>query len=65
MATPVKIIPTLHGKTAKTFLERAEKLERRSEELRLQGKTPHPASIYTDSEEAAYIRMMRKSGMPL
>ena len=63
MATPVKIIPTLHGEAARIFLERAEAMERRSEELRLQGKTPKP--FFTESEERAYIEMMKRSGMPL
>ncbi|MBR1880721.1 MAG: hypothetical protein IJ804_08270, partial [Prevotella sp.] len=37
MATPVKIIPTLHGEAARAFIERAEKRER----------NPHPTPIYT------------------
>ena len=65
MATPVKIIPTLHGEAARMFLDRAEAVERRSEELRLQGKNPRPAPIYNEREEQAYIKMMKESGMPL
>ena len=36
MATPVKIIPTLHGEAARTFIERAEERERnlRTEAIR-------------------------------
>jgi hypothetical protein len=55
MATPVKIIPTLHGETAKAFIERAEERER----------NPRNISIYTESEERAYLDMMKRSGMPL
>ena len=55
MATPVKIIPTLHGETARTFIERAEEHER----------NPRNISIYTESEERAYLDMMKRSGMPL
>ena len=28
MATPIKIIPTLHGESARRFIERAEEVER-------------------------------------
>ena len=55
MATPVKIIPTLHGETARAFIERAEERER----------NPRNISIYTESEERAYLDMMKRSGMPL
>ena len=41
MATPVKIIPTLHGEAARAFIERAEERER----------NPHPTPIYTESEK--------------
>ena len=49
MATPVKIIPTLHGEAARAFIERAEERER----------NPHP------TEKKAYYRMLKESGMPL
>lgn len=65
MATQVKIIPTLHGEAARMFLDRAEALERRWEELRLQGKNPRPVPTYNEREEQAYIKMMKESGMPL
>ena len=55
MATPVKIIPTLHGEAARTFIERAEERER----------NPHPTPIYTESEKKAYYRMLKESGMPV
>ena len=55
MATPVKIIPTLHGEAARAFIERAEERER----------NPHPTPIYTESEKKAYYRMLEESGMPL
>lgn len=55
MATPVKIIPTLHGEAARAFIERAEVRER----------NPHPTPIYTESEKKAYYRMLEESGMPL
>jgi len=55
MATPVKIIPTLRGEAARVFLERAEERER----------NPHPTRIYNDSEERAYVEMLKRSGMPL
>ena len=35
MATPVKIIPTLHGEAARAFIERAEERER----------NPHPTPM--------------------
>ena len=54
MATPVKIIPTLHGEAARAFIERAEERERNLH-------TP----IYTESEKEAYYRMLKESGMPL
>ena len=55
MATPVKIIPTLHGEAARAFIERAEERER----------NPHPTPIYTESEKEAYYRMLKESGMPV
>jgi hypothetical protein len=55
MATPVKIIPTLHGETARVFIERAEERERNPRNIR----------VYTESEERAYLDMMKRSGMPL
>ena len=55
MATPVKIIPTLYGETARAFIERAEERER----------PPSNISVYTESEERAYLDMMKRSGMPL
>ena len=55
MATPVKIIPTLHGEAASAFIERAEERER----------NPHPTPIYTESEKEAYYRMLKESGMPV
>ncbi|MBR3472247.1 MAG: hypothetical protein IKH22_06645 [Prevotella sp.] len=55
MATPIKIIPTLHGEAAKAFIERAEERER----------NPRNISIYTESEEKAFVQMMKESGMPL
>ena len=55
MATPVKIIPTLHGESARRFIERAEESER----------NPHPTPIYTESGKVAYYRMLKESGMPL
>ena len=55
MATPVKIIPTLHGESARRFIERAEERER----------NPRNIVIYTEGEEKAYIKMMTESGMPL
>ena len=55
MATPVKIIPTLHGEAARAFIERAEEHER----------NPRNIVIYTEAEERAYIEMMKRSGMPL
>ncbi len=55
MATPVKIIPTLHGEAARAFIERAEERER----------NPHPTPIYTESEKEAYYRMLEESGMPV
>ncbi|MBP3788829.1 MAG: hypothetical protein J6I52_04330 [Prevotella sp.] len=55
MATPVKIIPTLHGEAARAFIERAEERER----------NPRNIVIYTEEEERAYIKMMKESGMPL
>jgi len=42
MATPVKIIPTLHGEAARAFIERAEEHER----------NPHPTPIYTEPKRA-------------
>jgi hypothetical protein len=54
MATPVKIIPTLHGESARKFMERAEERER----------NPRNISIYTEEEEKAYIKMITESGMP-
>lgn len=53
MATPVKIIPTLHGESARAFIERAEERER----------NPRHISVYTESEERSYLNMLRKSGM--
>ena len=55
MATPVKIIPTLHGEAARAFIERAEEHER----------NPRNIVIYNEEEERAYIKMMKESGMPL
>ena len=55
MATPVKIIPTLHGEAAKAFIERAEERER----------NPRHISVFTEEDERAYIKMMKESGMPL
>ena len=55
MATPVKIIPTLHGESARAFIERAEEHER----------NPRNIVIFTEKEERAYIEMMKRSGMPL
>ena len=55
MATPVKIIPTLHGETARLFIERAEERE----------QNPRTISVYTESEERAYLEMMKRSGMSL
>jgi len=55
MATPVKIIPTLHGESARRFIERAEERER----------NPRNIVIFTDAEERAYVKMMKRSGMPL
>ncbi|MCR4918759.1 MAG: hypothetical protein K5928_02950 [Prevotella sp.] len=55
MATPVKIIPTLHGEAARTFIERAEERER----------NPRNIVIFNEKEERAYIEMMKRSGMPL
>ncbi|MBR6188230.1 MAG: hypothetical protein IKQ59_04645 [Prevotella sp.] len=40
MATPIKIIPTLHGESARRFIERAEEVERNPQNVR----------IYSDSE---------------
>jgi hypothetical protein len=55
MATPVKIIPTLRGEAARTFIERAEERER----------NPRHIVIFNEKEERAYIEMMKRSGMPL
>ena len=55
MATPVKIIPTLHGEAARAFIERAEERER----------NPRNIVIFNEKEERAYIEMMKRSGMPL
>ena len=55
MATPVKIIPTLHGEAARAFIERAEERER----------NPRHISVFTEEDERAYIKMMKESGMPL
>ena len=55
MATPIKIIPTVTGESARVFLERAEERER----------NPHPTPIYTESEMKAYYKMLKESGMPL
>jgi len=53
MATPIKIIPTLHGESARRFIERAEEVER----------NPHKEQIYTNSEMTAYYNMLKRSGM--
>ena len=53
MASPIKTIPTLYGKTARLFLKRAEERER----------NPHPVQIYTASEKKAYYKMLKESGM--
>ena len=53
MATPVKIISTLHGKSARAFIEHAEERER----------NPHTTRIYTDNEEKAFYNMLKESGM--
>ena len=55
MATPVKIIPTLHGEAARAFIERAEERER----------NPRNIVIFNEAEERAYVEMMKRSGMPL
>ena len=36
MATPVKIIPTLHGEAARAFIERAEERERNPRNIVIQ-----------------------------
>ena len=53
MATPIKIIPTLHGEVARAFIARAEERERNA----------RPVCVYTDSEKRAYYRMLKESGM--
>ena len=53
MATPIKILPTLHGESARRFIERAEEVE----------ENPHKEQIYTSSEMAAYYDMLKRSGM--
>ena len=53
MATPVKIIPTLRGNSAKNFLARAEERER----------NPRRIAVYTESEERTYLNLKKKSGM--
>ncbi len=50
MAAPVTIIPALHGEAAKMFLDWAEALEYRSDELRV-GKNQRSALIYNEREE--------------
>ena len=53
MATPIKIIPTLHGETASRFIERAEEVERNPQNVR----------ISSDSELEDYYNMLKRSGM--
>ena len=53
MATPIKIIPTVTGESARAFLERAEERER----------NPHRTILFTEDEERAYINMLKRSGM--
>ena len=53
MATPIKNIPTLHGKTARAFLKRAAEREQNA----------RPTPIYTDREKKAYYKMLKDSGM--
>ena len=50
MATPVKIIPTLHSEAARAFIERAEEHER----------NPRNIVIFNEKEEHAYIEMMKR-----
>ena len=53
MATSIKIIPTLHGESARRFIERAEEVERNPQNVR----------IYSDSELEDYHNMLKRSGM--
>lgn len=53
MATPIKIIPTVTGESARAFLERAEERER----------NPHRITLFTESEERAYRELLKRSGM--
>ena len=53
MATPIKIIPTLKGESARRFIERAEEVER----------NPKRIQLYSESEMKAYYKMLKESGM--
>ena len=55
MATPIKIIPTLRGDVARSFIERAQ----RRESSARRAATP----IYSDKEMSLYRKMLKESRM--
>ena len=54
MATPIKIIPTLHGESARRFIERAEEMEKRYSQLQRQESSTGRFGLYNEREWAAY-----------
>lgn len=62
MATPIKIIPTLHGESARRFIERAEEMEKRYSQLQRQESSTGRFGLYNEREWAAYQKMLRESG---
>ena len=62
MATPIKIIPTLHGESARRFIERAEEMENRYAHWQKQGQGTNTHGLYNDSEWVAYQKMLKDSG---